>query len=189
MTPDQPNDLLCVVCQKPLIADQTICCSGECLEAEIHRQRNSHRPLPAEPAKPEGETVDQLHRRLQREKRTYAPSEMLGRATKLENELTALRAELAETDKAFGDSQQALVVEINEVERLRAENERLREDTERMDWMEREGHSLEWSDQCHGVMRSSDGKTFFGDDLREAISAAIRDELPAAPTEPTDKEP
>lgn len=58
MTPPEglPNNHICVVCEKPLTDDQTMCCSAECIKSEIHRQRNSHiaLPLPEEDAKPDG---------------------------------------------------------------------------------------------------------------------------------------
>lgn len=162
MTPDQPFDN-CEPCETPVCNELGKCFRA--LPAEPAKWRIEDHDytgeLSTEPAKPEGETLD-------------------------ENIEMILHGE---TGEMIARVHLAIYFDLKaELAQLRAENERMREDTERMDWMEREGHSLEWSDQCPGVMRSSDGKTFFGDDLREAISAAIRDELPAAPTEPTYKE-
>lgn len=54
------------------------------------------------------------------------------------------------------------------------ENEALLLDKRRLDWLSEECHAIEHDSSRSAVVRAEDGRTFFGNNLRDAIDAAIR---------------
>lgn len=91
-----------------------------------------------------------------------------GEGKALVEEIERLRARVSQLEKEASDNFKAGMGYQIEAGRLTAENQRLRADGERMDWLQTQPHKL----KCYEGTWYLGGSVMHHDDLRSAIDAA-----------------
>jgi len=90
-----------------------------------------------------------------------------------QDEIDALRLRVAELNQQLENAATDAAIRTGELFDLQTRNAELAQDRERLDWLERDCHSIDNDGMFAHVTAATTGQTYRGGDLREAIDAAM----------------